>query len=99
MRWMLDAGLLRDDRRSLTKRHGSSPYAFEAVKVEGGHLAAVGSAQAEHGCPSGWDAVGVLVDQELVIGAVDRVIQHGAVEPDLDVLDRGERLVKHQGIA
>ena len=43
---------------------------FEAVEVEGSHLAAVGNAQAEHGCLCGWDAAGVLIDQELVAGAL-----------------------------
>ena len=33
------------------------------------------------------DAVGVLVDEELTVSAVDRVVQDGLVQPDLDVLD------------
>jgi hypothetical protein len=32
--------------------------------------------------------MGVLVDQEPAVGAVDRVVQHGAVKPDFDVLYR-----------
>jgi hypothetical protein len=40
------------------------------VEVEGGHLATACVAQAENGCLRGWNAVGVLIDQELVVGAV-----------------------------
>jgi hypothetical protein len=40
----------------------------------------------------------VLINQKLPVGAVDRVIQHRAVKPDLDVLERGERAVQHKGV-
>src|ERR1700677_1619198 len=32
----------------------------------------------KHGCLRRWDTVGVLIDQQMVVGAVDRVVQHGA---------------------
>ena len=33
-----------------------------------------------------WDAVRVLIDDQLVVGAIDRVVQHGLVQTDLHVL-------------
>ena len=47
----------------------------------------------------GRDPVGVLVDQELVVAAVDRVVQHCLVDPDLDVLHRAKRPVQRERVA
>jgi hypothetical protein len=41
----------------------------------------------------------VLINQELIVGAVYRVVQHGAVQTDLDVLHRAKRPVKHKRVA
>jgi hypothetical protein len=41
----------------------------------------------------------VLVDQELVVGTVDGVVQHGAVEADLDLLHRAKRPVQRERVA
>jgi hypothetical protein len=41
----------------------------------------------------------VLVDHELTVGAVDGVVQHGPVKPDLDVRHRAERPVQHERVA
>jgi hypothetical protein len=41
----------------------------------------------------------VLIDQELVVGAVDRVVQHGSVKLDLDVLHRIKRPVQRERVA
>jgi hypothetical protein len=40
----------------------------------------------------------VLIDQQLIVRTVDRVVQHRPVQPDLDVLDRGERPVQRQAL-
>jgi glyoxylase I family protein len=41
----------------------------------------------------------VLIHHDLVVGAVDGVVQHGAVEPDLDVLHRAKGPVQRERLA
>jgi hypothetical protein len=70
--WLsLSSGL----RWALPDRFGGSPDSLEAVEVSAGHVAASGLTEAEHGRVSRWDALGVLVDEELPIGLVERVVQ------------------------
>lgn len=51
------------------------------------------------GALCGWYAMGVLINRELVVGVVDRVVQHGPVKPDLDVLDSAEGPIQRERIA
>jgi hypothetical protein len=44
-------------------------------------------------------AVNVGVDQQLVIAAVDRVVQDGLVEPELRAVSGAQRPVQHQRVA
>jgi hypothetical protein len=53
----------------------------------------------EYGCLRGWDSVGVLINQELIVGSVDRVVQYGPMKTDLNVLDGCEGPIKHEGVA
>ena len=73
----------------LCKRRSTCPYMLEAIEVEGRSTpAAAGVAHVKYRRLCRWDAICVLIYQELAIGTVDRVIENGAVEPDLDVLDQ-----------
>jgi hypothetical protein len=40
----------------------------------------------------------VLVDEQLVVSAVNRAVQHGLVQADLDVLELVQRSVERKGI-
>ena len=48
---------------------------------------------------SGRDAVGVLVDEKLAVGSVDRVVQDGRCSRISTLGDRAERTVERQGVA
>src|ERR1700722_1203657 len=52
-----------------------SPDSLEAVEVGADHVAASGLTEAEHGCMSRRHAIGMLVNEELPISLVERVIQ------------------------
>lgn len=45
------------------------------------------------------DAVGVRVDQKIVIGLEDRVVGHGVMEPDLYAVHLGQRPAVDEGLA
>jgi hypothetical protein len=55
--------------------------------------------QAEHRRLRGRDPVDVRVDEHLVVGPVDRGVQDGPVQPDLDVLHGAQRPEQRQGVA
>ena len=57
------------------------------------------SVEAEHGGMSGRDAVSMLVDEELTVSTIDRVVQNALVQPDLDVLDREHWTVERKRVA
>ena len=65
------------------QRLGAGPDAFEAFEVGGDHVAAVGTAEVEQRSARVQDAVGVLADEELVVGAEDAVVKDSPVQPDL----------------
>jgi hypothetical protein len=46
-----------------------------------------------------WDAIRVLIDDQLVVGAIDRVVQHGLVQADLHVLYLGHRPVQRDRLS
>ena len=77
----------------LYEHYSTIPHAFEAVEVYASHFVALSHTQTEDGRLRSWEAVGVLIHQELVVGAVDRVVQHSAMEADLDVLHCTKRPV------
>jgi hypothetical protein len=60
-------------RSALTQRCSAGPHALEAVKVEGGHLP-IGITYAEYGCLRSRHAIGVLIDEKLLVSAVDRIV-------------------------
>ena len=68
-RYLATAGADRSDR------HGSQPDSLEARDICSGHVTGLCPVEAEHGSVRGGDAVGVLVDEELVVSSVDRVVQ------------------------
>jgi hypothetical protein len=53
--------------------YSACPNALETVKVKGSHLAAICVTKAEDGCLRSRNAVAMLIDQESIVGAVDRV--------------------------
>jgi len=59
------------------QRNGDLPYLLEAVNIGGDHVTAIRFTEAEHTGTSCGNAVGMLVDEELTVSAVDRVIQLG----------------------
>ena len=65
---------------------GRSPDALEARKISGDSVAALGVVEAEHGDMSSEEAVGILIDEELAVSTIDRVVQSALVQPDLDAL-------------
>jgi hypothetical protein len=52
-----------------------------------------------HGCVGGWDSVGMLIDEHLVVGAIDRVVQDGAVQPQLHAADHADWAIQDEGIS
>src|SRR5262249_47744369 len=74
------------ERTLLFERHSARPHTLEAVEVECCHFSAPSVAQAKHRRMRRRDAVRVLVDEHLVVGAIDRVVQHSLVQTDLNVL-------------
>ena len=88
------AGATRDGIPELHHRAGDSadrslarqptcPGALESIEVGGGHVTSSCRSEVEDGLAFDWDAIGVLGDQELVVGTVDGVVQDGPVQPDL----------------
>ena len=75
------------------------PDPLEAFEVGGQDLAAGDLAQVPDRSAERGHAVDVRVDQELVVPAVDRVVQDGAVEPELDALGAAHRPVQHERVA
>ena len=59
-----------------------SPDALEAFKVGADHIAATGLAQVEHRGATSGNAVEVLANEELLVGAVDGVVQDSLMHPD-----------------
>lgn len=70
-------------RRGLLQWQRTCPDAVERIALGGGQVAVGGRAQVQDGQALVGDAVGVLADQELVVGAVDGVVQDALVQPDL----------------
>lgn len=48
---------------------------------------------------SGRDAVDILVNEELLVSAVDRVVQDGLVQPDLDVFRHHQGTIQRESVA
>lgn len=88
-----------DSAEEVLHRLRRRPDPLKAVKVRGGDVAPFESVVAEHGGTSRRDAVSVLVDEELVVRAVDRVVQDDLVQPDLDALDFCEWPVQRKSVA
>src|SRR4051794_7416999 len=70
-------------RRLRVEGSGGLPDSIEAVDVGGKHAVAAASAEVQNGGVSGGDTVDVLVDQDLVVAAVKRVVEHRGVQADL----------------
>ena len=75
------------------------PDALEAVEVGAGHVAGAGFAEVEDRCVCCGDAIGLGVDEKVVVASVDRVVEHGVVEPDRDVFEVVEWLVEDEAVA
>ena len=67
---------------------GFGPDSLETFTICKHHIAAFRLAEAEHRCVRSRDAVGVLVDEELTVCSINRVVQGGLVKSDLDVRAR-----------
>lgn len=71
-------------RWALSDRFGGSPDTLEAVEVSADHVAVSGLTEAEQGRVGRRDAIGMLVDEELPISPVQRVVQDRPMQPDFD---------------
>jgi hypothetical protein len=63
------------------------PYTFQAGEIRLNHLAARCPHDVEYGCVGGRYPIAVLVDKQLVVGSVDRVVEDGSVQPQLHSWD------------
>jgi hypothetical protein len=59
---------------SLPEGNGSFPHSLEAVKIGGDHVAVFRLAEAEDRGTSRRHAIYMLIDEQLVVSAVDRVV-------------------------
>lgn len=84
------------ERAILWERHSVSPHTLEAVEVERRHLAVWNAAKAKYRRMRRRDAVSVLIDEQLVIGVIDRAVQHCLMQADLYVQRLGHQSVQGQ---
>ena len=80
-------------------RLGGVPDAVEALRVGLEQVAAGEAAQVQERGVGAGEAVDVGVDEHLVVEAVDRVVERGAVAADLDAGGAVERLVERERVA
>src|SRR6266508_3974304 len=80
------------------QRARAVPHAVEAFQVRGDHVASGDAPQVQHRRLGGREVVNVRVDHELVVGAVDRVVQDRAVRAELDAIDLTQRPVQDDGV-
>ena len=80
-------------------RPSRRPHGLKTVKVRSRDAAALRVAIAKDGRASCRDGVRVLVDEETVIGAVERVVQDGLVQPDLNAFDSQKWPIQRESVA
>src|SRR5260221_10476340 len=91
--------ILRDMLLVSRNRCRGFPDPFEAVQVDGRELAAGDLAQVPQWCAGCGHALNVGVDQELVVAAVDRVVQDRLVQAELGARHLAQRPVEDHHVA
>jgi hypothetical protein len=81
-------------RRGSVQGHGLGPNALKAIGVYVEHATRLDASKVQDRCVGGGDSVDLRVDQHLVIGPEDRVVQHGLVLACLYAFGAQERLEK-----
>lgn len=62
-----------------------APGSFEAIDIARKRVAVLGLVEAEHRSVDAGTPASMLVDEELVVGTIDRVVQHRLMQLDLNV--------------
>lgn len=91
--------MVRVDGDLDSNRCRTIPDAFEAVEVGVGHVVVSDLPKVEDGGVGGADAVDVGVGEDLVVCAIDRRVEDGLVEPDLDPVHLGQWSVENESVA